>query len=275
MHRPTVVITRPQPEAEAWRQALQSQGWPALALPLLRLNAPHSSDRQAAVVDLWGNLSACDALMFVSSAAVRFFFEARPPGWRPPTRWPRCWVPGPGTAQVLQAALAQIGADVTLVDSPDPGAVQFDSEALWQTVAPQLRPGFRLWLVRGDSDALAPMEAIGGLPGVGRDWLSQTCLAQGAEVQAVVAYERRLRTWTSDTDARDLQSALDVPVWQLSNRESLQALDTVPAERWCAKTAVATHPRIAEAAKILGFGRVHLCAPGMPALVRALESLHP
>ena len=275
MHRPTVVITRPQPEAQAWGQALQSQGWPALVLPLLHLTAPHSSDRQAAVVDLWRNLSACDALMFVSSAAVRFFFEARPSGWRPPTHWPRCWVPGPGTAQVLQAALAQIGADVTLVDAPDPGALQFDSEALWQTVAPQLRPGFRLWLVRGDSDAPAPVAANGDLPGVGRDWLSQTCLAQGAKVHAVVAYERRLRTWTADTDVHDLQTALAAPLWQLSNREALQALDAVPAERWRDKTAIATHPRIAEAAAILGFGRIQLCAPGVPALVRALESLHP
>lgn len=273
MHRPTVVITRPQPEADGWVQALLAQEWPALALPLLHLTAPRSPQRQADLRAAWHGLSACDALMFVSAAAVRFFFEAMPPDWRPPARWPRCWAPGPGTAVSLQAALARIGADAALVDAPAPDAAQFDSEALWQTVRLQVRPGFRLCVVRGDSDARAPSSAIDGLAGVGRDWMAQTCLAQGAHLQAVVAYERRLRTWSAGSDAVDLQRALAAPVWQLSNREALQALSAVPTERWHDKTAITSHSRIADAAASLGFGRVHCCEPGLPALALALESV--
>lgn len=274
MRRPTVVITRPQPEADEWVDALRARGWPALALPLLRLDVPQSADRQAALRDLWSDLSACDALMFVSAAAVRFFFGLRPEGWRRPARWPRCWAPGPATAQVLRSALAQIGGDMALVDSPAPNADQFDSEALWQTVASQVQPGFRLCLVRGDSDAGDPLLSDAGLPGVGREWLSHACQAQGAQVRAVVAYERRLSTWTAPADACLLQTALSAPIWLLSNREALQSLAGVSPRHWREKTAIVTHRRIGEAAVALGFRRLCTCGPGVSGLVLALESVN-
>jgi len=52
----------------------------------------------------------------------------------------RAWAPGPGTARALQ----QAGWPAARLDSPPTEAAQFDSEALWQRVAPQVRPGARV-----------------------------------------------------------------------------------------------------------------------------------
>jgi uroporphyrinogen-III synthase len=277
MLRPTVVVTRPEPESAAWVQELGAAGWPALALPLLRL-AP--ADGAQSLHAVWHQAQHFQAWMFVSAAAVRFFFASCPADWRPTAPLPRSWAPGPGTAQALRRAWAQLGVPDAPVDEPAADAPQFDSEALWARVSAQVRPGFRLLLVRGDSDTPQRDEAgravAGGvLPGVGRDWLTQHSLARGADVQAVVAYERRLRTWSDPADAQALQHALALPLWQLSNREALHALAAVPAQQWGNKTAIVTHPRIAQAAQDVGFGRVLHCEPGVPALIAALKSLTP
>lgn len=276
MLRPTVVITRPQPEADAWAAAVQRLGWPVVSLPLLCLQAPAQEVQRVALQTVWRELAQHHALMFVSAAAVRYFFEARPVDWIKPPVLPRSWAPGPATAEALKCAWADAGVDTAVVDAPAADALQFDSEALWTQVAPQVRPGFSLVLVRGSSDAGLPRvdaQDVSPWVGSGRDWLAQCCVERGARVQAVVAYERRWPNWSEATQRARLREALLAPVWHLSNRESLSALGDVPAAQWVNKAAFVTHPRIGEAAAALGFGRVHVCAPGVQALVAALESL--
>lgn len=273
MARPAVVLTRPEPEAGVWAQTLQHAGWPVVRLPLLHLSAPSQAEHCAALQTVWRDLSGWDALMFVSAAAVRYFFAACPPDWHRPAALPRSWTPGLGTAEAVRRAWTDLGVDHPVVDAPAADATQFDSEALWTQVAPQVGAGFSVLLVRGGSDALLTPHATSPWAGAGRDWLAQRCVERGAKVQAVVAYERRLPDWSDQAQRARLQEALQIPIWQLSNREALQALQAVPPERWANKTALVTHPRIAEAAQALGFGRVQLCAPGVPAFVAALESL--
>ena len=43
-----LIVTRPAAEATSWVQALQAQGWPAQALPLIDISEPHD----AATLDL-------------------------------------------------------------------------------------------------------------------------------------------------------------------------------------------------------------------------------
>ena len=157
-----IVVTRPADEAGPWAAALQQQGFGVLSLPLIDVVG-----RPDLVLP---DLHSFDAVMWVSGNAVRFFLP------RVVADWPadlRCWAPGPGTAQALRAG----GIADTLIDAPAADAAQFDSEALWAVVAPQVRPGQRVLLVRGRSQGVAAASS-------GREWLLQQCAAASAEVVA-------------------------------------------------------------------------------------------
>ena len=138
-----VVITRPAGDAPAWVDALQAAGNQVLALPLIEVGpARHLQP----VLQAWAQWSEWQAVMFVSAQAVRYFFDSQPAALRAdagqvtsPT-WangPRCWATGPGTHK----ALLQAGVPEACIDSPAADAAQFDSEALWQRVAAQVKVG--------------------------------------------------------------------------------------------------------------------------------------
>lgn len=152
------------------------------------------------------------------------------------------------------------------IDTPPPAAEQFDSEHLWPVVRAQLAPGRRVLVVRGTSGA-----AEGDPSGQGRDWLIEQCRAAGAEVEACVAY-RRERLPPGEADRERLRAASGpATVWLFSSSEAVQALQG----HWTAgarAVALATHPRIAEAARALGFTRVIRCRPTLADVGRGLES---
>lgn len=262
-----LVVTRPAAEATAWVQALQAQGHAALALPLIGIGPPAEPGLQAALEHWRAGWRSQQALMFVSGAAVTHFFD------RPPTLGGACttrfWAPGPGTA----AALRRCGLPAGHIDAPPPEAAQFDSEALWAVVAPQVRPGWRILVVRGASPEAEPADAPAAQPGQGRDWLIRQCEAAGATVQACVAYERRAPVWDAATRALAMAAAQDGSVWLFSSSQALEhLLALLPGTDWSRTPALATHPRIAAAAQAAGFGCVRQTRPGLSDVVRALES---
>lgn len=268
-----VVVTRPEPEAGAWVEALRSQGWAAQAWPLIHIGDPQEPALRQALAHWRVHWSACDALMFVSGSAVQRFMNS--PELVRPARLPatRFWAPGPGTARVLAHALQHLGLPADRIDSPPADAAQFDSEHLWPVVQAQAVPGRRLLVVRGRSDGQAEASE-GGLAGHGRDWLLNRCRAAGAQVEVCVAYERRPAVF--DPPARQRLAGLTGPgsVWLLSASEAVAALPGRAAGTdWSDACAVVTHPRIAEAAQTLGFGRVLQARPTLPEVLRALESL--
>jgi uroporphyrinogen-III synthase len=261
-----IVVTRPEPDATRWVQALRERGWTAEAWPLLRIAEPQAAAEREQLARWRQAWPTQDALMFVSAAAVqRFFAEAVAPG----PGHARFWAPGPGTARALSEALWALGIGGERIDTPPRDAAQFDSEHLWPVVAAQMAPGRRLLVVRGASDA-DPGEG-GGLPGQGREWLIGRCRAAGAEVQACVAY-RRERVEPAHADLERLQAfSGEGQVWLLSSSEALQSL----RGHWPADAraiALATHPRIAEAAKGLGFAEVITARAALADVVRVLES---
>lgn len=211
-----------------------------------------------------------DALMFVSGAAVSHFFaEDMAPPTSPITT--RFWAPGPGTARLLAQALTRLGVAVDRIDSPPEGAAQFDSEHLWPVVAPQVRAGSRILIVRGLSVDAPP--AAGSVAGNGRDWLIGQCEAAGARVEGCVAYERRPPVLSVGDAQRMLEATKAGSVWLFSSSEALTALRVLqPQAHWGAATALATHPRIAQAARETGFGRVIESRPSLNDVLRALES---
>jgi len=171
--------------------------------------------------------------------------------------------------------LAARGVGVEHIDALAADAVQFDSEALWPVVAPQLRPGQRILIVRGASkSAVLPPEPVGqALAGNGRDWLIQQCQAAGAQVQACVAYERRAPLCTSAHQSQLQSATAPGSCWLFSSSEALAHLrQLAPAAVWTQASALATHPRIAAAARAAGFGHVIDTRPTLADVLSALKS---
>jgi len=267
--RPCVVVTRPQPEADAWVAALRDRGWPALAVPLLEVAEPIDPAERQALAQARAGWWHFDALMFVSGAAVQHFAGdgglVAPPG----VSQTRFWAPGPGTAKALAKVLAPAGISPDRIDSPPPDAAQFDSEHLWPVVSPQMGPGRRLLIVRGRS---AGAQA-GELPGSGREWLMRQCRAAGAQVSACVAYERRVASLDASPQAAWRQAMAEGAVWLFSSSEALGALAPFATEVDGSRNiALVTHPRMGEAVQRFGFARVVGTRPALADVLRTLES---
>lgn len=244
-----MVITRPADEAGPWQAAFQQRGLETLTLPLIVVAAlPQIAPPQ---------LADFDAVMWVSGNAVRFFLPSVVSNWPPGLR---CWAPGPGTAQALRAA----GMAASLIDEPASDAPQLDSESLWAVVAPQVRPGKRVLLVRGRSQG-----ATG--PSSGREWLIQQCEAAGAEVLALPVYERRCPVWAPQEAALAAGAAVDGSIWLFSSGEAVAHLKRLLATQdWRQTPALATHPRIAAALEKAGFDQVRVVHPTVAAVLQVL-----
>ena len=268
-----VIITRPAGDAPAWVDALQAAGHQALALPLIEVGpARHLQP----VLQAWAHWSEWQAVMFVSAQAVRYFFDAQPASLRTElnrTMWaqgPRCWATGPGTHK----ALRQMGVPEACIDSPEAEATQFDSEALWQRVGAGVQAGRPVLIVRGLDVGQGTAQAAGAEGGTGRDWLAQQLAAVGASAEFVVAYERRLPTWTVEQHEAAAHAAADGSVWCFSSSQAIHHLQQLlPAQDWATARCVATHARIAKTAKALGFGEVHSARPLVADVLASLESL--
>lgn len=257
-----VIVTRPAREAAQWVAELSLGGFEAHALPLIAIEPVADAQplRQA-----WKGLGGYAALMFVSGNAVHHFFEANQPpapmGWGDSAIKTRAWAPGPGTREALLAA----GVPPGQVDAPAADAAQFDSEALWRVVAPQVKAGDRVLVVRGGD---------GQGQGAGRDWLAAQLAAAGAQVETVVAYLRRSPQLSQPQLALARRAAADGSAWLFSSSEAIGHLRALlPAQDWAQARAVATHPRIAQAARDAGFGVVCESRPALAAVVAALESI--
>jgi uroporphyrinogen-III synthase len=251
-----VLVTRPESEARQWVDALRRHGFDAEALALIEIAA---TAEPRALIDAWQELHEFRAVMFVSVNAVRHFFNEKPAGivWADGTR---AWAPGTGT----QAALVEAGVDYSLLDAPAADAAQFDSETLWQRVSTQVQPGDRVLIVRG-ADAQGASS--------GRDWLADQLEAAGAQLQVIAAYLRRAPTFDDRQLARARQAAADASVWLFSSSQAIAHLQALlPQQDWSHANAIATHPRIAQAARRAGFGVVCESRPGVDAVMAALES---
>jgi uroporphyrinogen-III synthase len=261
-----VIVTRPGPQAGKWVAALRDAGLEALSLPLIEIAGP--PDPQA-VVKRWLAFSTLDALMFVSANAVEQFFALMPLGMDAGDLKPRFFVTGPGSV----AALLKVGVPRSGIDAPDEASAQFDSEALWRVVQEQVQSGWRVLIVRGNSEADGSEEADPAL-GVGREWFAARLRERGATAEFVVAYARRAPVLDAKALALVQLAAADGSVWLFSSSEAVTNLCAVAAgQSWSQSRAVATHPRIAQAARAAGFAVVRESRPAMVDLLASIESL--
>ena len=267
-----VLVTRPRNEVRKWVDALSDAGYDTQALPLIDvLPAPDPS----AVADAWQRLHTFDAVMFVSGNAVDHFFALKPsiaPEFTEDDATKiRAFVTGPGSFSALRRAQV----DAQRIDMPDRDTGQFDSEALWQVVAPRVHSGYRVLIVRGTGSTANPggsMQEISN--GNGRDWFADQVRAAGGVVEFVVAYQRRQPELLASEREVACQAATDGSVWLFSSSEAIANLVAAcPEQNWTRAKAVATHSRIAQAARLAGFSVVCESRPTLAALTASIESL--
>lgn len=273
-----VIVTRPQAQALLWVQALAGHGIDALAVPLIEIRPLADT---SAVCAAWRRIDRCQALMFVSAAAVDHFFAARPAhgGIATAPDGPRFWATGPGTV----AALVHHGVRPDRIDAPGPDSERFDSEALWRVVGARVQASWQVMLVRGaDRDVsrdAPPTAGAGahcgaGIRGQGRDWLATQLAQCGARVDFVVAY------WRAAPAAHALRQALhdhgvgDGAVWLFTSGQAIAHLQACLAGHdWSRSRAIASHVRIADAARAAGFGVVRESRPALADMVASIKSL--
>ncbi|MDO8449829.1 MAG: uroporphyrinogen-III synthase [Rhodoferax sp.] len=262
-----VIVTRPEREAQRWVRDLSAHGLDAVALPLIQVGPV---DDPADLVQAWRHLAEYVGVMFVSGNAVEHFFASKPPlapeFSAQAAIKTRAWATGPGTAR----ALLREGVAPDRLDVPALDAGQFDSEALWQVVGAQVHAGDRVLIVRG-GDA-----AGSGSPGqgTGREWFANRVAQAGARADFVVAYQRYAPQFSAHECELARQAATDGAVWLLSSTEAVANLSAwLPGQSWSRARAVATHPRIAAAARMAGFGVVCESRPTLPDVVASIESM--
>jgi len=260
---PTLVVTRPQPDAALWVQHLHEQGIDAQALPLMVIGPSHSPAAVSALQTALRQLHQYRALMFVSGNAVRYFFEQlRSQG----LSLPPClhyWSPGPGTSK----ALLSEGISPLALIQPAQDALQFDSESLWEQAQHHVQADDAVLIVRGGDGSQAT--------GQGRPWLTEQLQQRGVRVDFAPVYERQAPAATSQLLQQIALLREQQAAWLFSSSECLQHLVHYNTTcSWQAHTALVTHPRIAEQARLAGFGQVVETLPTVQGITASIKSLH-
>ena len=248
MTAPTLLVTRPRPQCAAWLARLAELGVDAAALPLIEIQPARDA---GPVIAAWVALPAVDLAVFVSPNAVEQFFARATGNW--PVHTLAACV-GPGSAH----ALAAHGVPITQIVQPADDAASLDSEHLWEQLSPMRAwGGARVLLLRG---------------GGGREWLAERLIEAGASVEAVTVYHRSGPRFDI-TEQALLAAAVADPtrfVWLFSSAEAVGYLRGV---QLAGQRAIATHPRIADAARAAGFAPVVLARPAPEAVTRAFRGL--
>lgn len=272
-----MLVTRPVGDAQDWVDKFQAAGFDVLQLPLIEI-APVRDQRE--LISAWRRISGFDAVMFVSGNAVAHFFAAKPPQARffsgQAEGNTRAWGTGPGTRQALLA----VGINPNRIDTPSLGALQFDSEALWDVVMRQVTAQSKILIVRGTSTRTSEPPVTGSaangctVAAAGRDWLAQRLAECGCAVEVVIAYQRFSPAFTTAQESLVQRAIMDGTVWLLSSSEAVNNLVAAFADQpWRMARAVATHSRIAQCARQAGFGVVCESRPSFDSVVASIESM--
>ena len=265
-----VIVTRPARQAAQWVNVFNAQGFDAQSFPLIEIDhALQPPQRQA----LQADAAQADVCMWVSANAVSYFYQEN-------TMFSdvdinkyaiknivfkaaqRHWATGPGTV----AALLEHGVTLQQIDAPDVQSAQWDTETLWRRVAGQMVPGKRVLILRGQDI---------GTPSASRDWLADQIRAAGGQVQLAAVYQRRAPRFSAAQTAWAQAAAVDGSVWVFSSSQALTHLPRWPSEGgdWHQARCIATHERIAQAARTAGFGVVCTSRPSALDVAQSIKSL--
>lgn len=256
-----VILTRPLAEGVTWANGLKKAGYRVKNWPLIEVSPLTDVMRLKSVLDAWHGYQA---VMFVSRAAVSNALGSMKPkaGWG----MTRCWATGPGT----RAALREVGVPESLIDSPAPDALQFDTESLWAVVQSKVQALRPVLLLRGSDADQVDVHA----QGAGRDWLLRQLAMNAVPVDILSVYQRSVPRWDRLRLNEAQLAAQDGSVWLFSSSQALENLAALmPSQDWSVTRAVATHERIAQTAKEMGMVKVKFCRPSLLEVLASLESL--
>lgn len=251
-----VLVTRPALPAARTAARLAALGAVPLVFPTLVIAPPADPAAVAAVEAARARLAEFDAAFFVSPSAVEMFLA---PYGAQPIALPASlalYAPGPGTAE----ALALVGAGEVAIPEDE----RYDADGLLAlpALAPGRVAGRRILVVRGER---------------GRDELPATLRARGAQVEIVSAYRSEAPTTPPEGLIELLgRSAIDA-ISVMSSEAAANLVALVPSPRrelLLARPLYASHPRIAEAARTLGFAEVITTPAGDAGLIAALLMRH-
>lgn len=243
-----ILVTRPQPAAQALAARITRAGGQALLFPTLEIAAvPASPDTLAAL----RSLQRCRLAIFVSANAVRHGMPlVRDAGGWPPTL--RAAAIGTATAELLCAA------GIADVLAPEAGA---DSEALLARPELQHVAGWSVVVFRG----------VGG-----RELLAETLVRRGATVLYAECYRRTVPA----SDPRAVQAALDggaldavVAASAEGTRNLLELLGPRHTPALLRVPLVVPHGNVAQAARKLGFEDVHVAGDAHQGVIDCLARL--
>jgi len=243
-----VVITRPAGESQRLAALIRDAGGVPLLYPAIEILDPPDVGVLNEMID---RLDDFDLAIFISPSAVekamtRIGARRALPGKL------RYAAIGPGGVRVLK----RFGiADVI---APADDSLRYDSESLLATEFLQDIRGLRVVIFRGDG---------------GRELLSETLTARGAQIESVACYRRGKSTF----DPAPLLNAWtrgEVAAVIITSSEGLRNFCErlgAAGKAWLPKTLmVVPHPRIAAVARALGMKRVAESASGDEALVQTV-----
>ena len=240
-----IVITRPARQSAGLAQQIAALGGKPVMFPAIVILPP--ADRSA-LDRAQRDLAQYDYAVFVSANAVEY-------GVGDPASWPAhliAFAPGTGTA----SALAAVGIGQVRIP-----ATTMDSEGL--LALPELADaaGKRIVIYRGG----------GAAPG--RELLGETLSERGAQIDYVDCYRRDkprgdFGTLTAAWRAGEIDGLTLTSSEGLDNLWSL--FDDASRSSMAATPTFVPHSRIAERARLLGFGRVSVTAPTDAGLIASL-----
>jgi uroporphyrinogen-III synthase len=245
-----IVVTRPAQQAGPLAEMIRAAGGHPILFPVLEIL---DTADLAPLIDAVGRLDRFDLAIFISPNAVLRAMNqiaAR-----------RSWPEGLRAAAIGKGSVKELKRfGITGIIAP---VRAFDSEGLLALPELQQVAGRRVVIFRGDG---------------GRELLGDTLVARGAAVEYVECYRRArpradaaplLRAW-----ARDEVDAVTV-----TSSEGLRNLFEMVGklgQSWLKRTPLlASHSRIAAAARELGCSNVIETEPGDEGLIRALSQLFP
>ena len=254
----------------ARERALHAAGIVLHRFPLIRILPPVEP---AAAMEALAQLGRFDLAVPVSPAAVQATFSLLSAAWPA-----SCAVGlvGPGSRAAFEQALLARGESpqaLRIISAPADAA---DSEGLWAALQ-------SLCPARGDAQPWANTRVLLLRGGAGRDWLTDALSAAGAQVQSVSVYRRE----APHADAATLSllrhlllqpaGSMRSATWLLTASEGVRNLQGLLPQAGLDATvlashrALATHARIAESARDIGFGQVALCTPDAASILQALR----
>jgi uroporphyrinogen III methyltransferase/synthase len=272
----TLIVTRPQPDAQKLIDALKTRGRSVIAFPVIAIE-PVADD--GPLVDAMKRIDDYRLVIFVSPNAIRRALASREGAWPHDVT---IGVMGPGSVETLRSlGIATPGHRVVAprADATRSGANvdRFDSESLFAALDDTLN------LSRGFDGRVLILRGNGG-----RAWFADRLRGLDITVDEVEAY-RRVRPVpdaNSSTALTNLMIANERAAFIVTSSEGVDnlialveqvvagATGLAPARgrSWLhASTIIAPHRRIAEKARQSGFLRILVCAPGDRGILAAIE----